>query len=64
MYIPKYHGDNKKEGILKLEQQKERDKIKNEFCEKTSIKLIRISYRQNKQIKEILKENLFLNATF
>lgn len=38
-----------------------KDKIKNDFCENKTIKLIRISYKQIDKIKEILWEQLLKN---
>lgn len=58
MYVPKYHGENKKEGLLKLQAQQERDKIKNVYCEENSLRLIRINFENKKQIKEILSKEL------
>lgn len=51
-YKPKFHQT--KEEFTK---QKENDKIKNEFCKKEGIKLIRISYKE-KNIPQLLEEAL------
>lgn len=45
-------------GEEKLQKRKENDKIKNEFCKKNSIKLLRINYKQIKYINKILKNNI------
>jgi len=45
-------------GIIKLKITKKHDKIKNEYCQKNNIRLIRISYLKIRKISEILKSNL------
>ena len=58
MYIPEFHGTNKVIGKKKLEDQKSRDKIKDEFCKDKHIDLIRISYKSYQNIENILNEKL------
>lgn len=54
-FIPYFHGNE--EGF---ELQKLRDNIKNEYCQKHNIKLIRIPYTDFDNIEEILKNNLIV----
>jgi hypothetical protein len=42
----------------KFKEQQIRDKIKNEYCSKNGLKLIRINYKQLEQIEDILEENI------
>jgi len=44
-----------------LNKQIKRDNIKNEFCKINNIKLIRIPYKDFKNIDNVLKNNLFMN---
>lgn len=50
-YFPKF-------GKKSFEELKINDKIKDEFCEKNGIRLLRIKYNQNNDIEKILKEEL------
>jgi len=45
-------------GIKGLEQNQLRDKIKNEYCKLNNIKLLRICYKDRKNIELILKQEL------
>ena len=45
-------------GTVKLMSTKKNDKIKNEYCKKRNIKLIRIPFWEKKNIKKILEESL------
>jgi hypothetical protein len=44
---------------LKLQRTKKNDKIKNNFCKKNNVKLIRIPYTKIKKIKLILNKKLY-----
>lgn len=44
------------QSIEELEKTKNRDKTKNEYCEKNGIKLIRIPYWESENIEKILNE--------
>lgn len=44
-------------GEKRFKETQLRDSIKNEFCKSRNIKLIRISFKQENKIEEILKEN-------
>lgn len=45
-------------GYQKLKYTKECDKIKDEYCKKNNIRLLRISYKEVNRIDEILKKFL------
>lgn len=43
---------------IKFKEQQKRDKIKNEYCSKNNLILLRISYKQLNKINEILESNI------
>lgn len=44
IYVKEFHGEDEDKGRKKLEYQKYKDKVKNEFCKNNNIGLLRISY--------------------
>lgn len=59
-YVPEYHGKDELLGAKKLQQQKFRDNIKNQYCVDNNINIIRISYLQFDSIEDILIKELSL----
>jgi very-short-patch-repair endonuclease len=57
-YLPARYSKNKNKMLEKLEKIKNNDNIKNAFCKKYNIKLLRIPYFKLNQIEEILKKEL------
>jgi len=57
-YIPKFHGKDPLKGMKKLEAQKAKDRIKDEYCYERKIRLIRIKYLDFEKIEEILEKEL------
>lgn len=54
-FVPtKFHNCTEDEAILRLEKQQKHDKIKEEYCSRHNIKLLRIPYWDEKKIPEIL----------
>ena len=49
-------------GEKSFQIRKTRDKIKDNFCKENNIKLLRISYKQENCIEEILKENMLISC--
>ena len=58
MYIKDFHGDNEELGRRKLKAQQDRDKLKDRYCFKNKIELLRISYKDAENIKVILRKRL------
>lgn len=58
-YIARKHHDNQL-GMIKLKEYQQRDKIKDDYCLKNNIRLIRIPYWDFKNIKKILNQQLIV----
>ena len=44
--------------LTDIEARQKHDQMKNRFCEKNGIFLLRISFEEEKNIEEILKQNI------
>jgi len=53
-----HYATNNRNNTLDLEEQKYRDNLKNEYCNKHNIKLLRIPYWEFDNINKILEENI------
>ena len=58
----RFKGVSEEDSILRFETQKQRDLIKNKYCQDNKIILYRISYKDFDKIEEILN-NIFLRTT-
>lgn len=59
-YVKDFYGEDPIEGARKLAYQKRKDEIKNEYCKRKCLNLIRISYKDYPNIQTILT-NWFKN---
>lgn len=57
-YVPELHGLNKDKGLIQVEEQKFKDKLKVQYCKEKNIRLLIISYLQYKEIKELINQEL------
>lgn len=55
-YISDFYGENQDTGKQKFDNQIIKDEIKSEYCLSKNIKLLRISYKDEKSIQELIKE--------
>ena len=53
-----FNGEGKRNAIKNFEKTKKHDRIKNNFCKKRGIKLIRIDYTERKDLYKIIKREL------
>lgn len=53
-YVPELHGLNRDKGLIRVEEQKFKDKLKVDYCTEKKIRLLVISYTQYKEIKELI----------
>lgn len=53
-YCKDFHGDDPIEGLRKLEYQKKKDKMKDDYCIRKKLNLIRISYKDYPNIESII----------
>jgi hypothetical protein len=56
-----FHGEGIKNAKKNFEKTKKHDKIKNKYCKRKHIKLIRIDYTQRNNLHKIIKRELILS---
>lgn len=53
-YMAKYHGKDRTLGLRNLLNLQKRDQLKNEYCKKNNIKLLRISYKDENIMEDLI----------